>query len=250
MAVTTYHIDKADVLSAESLISAFADHRTGLDSAIRAALSIQQRPFMLRVDVDPDNPAEIPPMHDAFTFDIDTDELILFSEDTAQLVDALIEMAMYMRGFNTTLGVDEDWKTQVTIGAWRRVRERIKKQHHIPALQTERLSANPFLETVRHFNHISFHAMVFMAACVDLEVIFPNGAHKKVIETYQRLVRIMDTIAYNVDIDDYRSFNRRLGRALQWIEENILPTDDTLFDDLFGPDGFNDMFFDDSSQAP
>jgi hypothetical protein len=250
MTIMTYNIDQADIFSTEALVDAFAVRDTQHEKDIRGALSIQQRPFTLRVDVDPDSPAEIPPLHDAFTFDMESDELILFSDEPAKLVDALIEMALFMRGFNTTIGVDDDWKTQVTIGTWRRIRERLKLQLGIRPLIIDKMIANLNADTVKYFNHISFHAMVFMASCVDLEVIFPDGANKQVMDTYRRLVRIMETVTHNVSVDDYLTFNRRLGRALQWIEETVLPKEDTFFDDLFGSDGFTDIFFDDSNEAP
>jgi len=33
-----------------------------------------------------------------------------------------------------------------------------------------------------------------------------------------------------------------------WIEESIMPKDISPFDDLFGPDGFSDKFFEDSPE--
>src|SRR5258706_15872675 len=99
MTIMTYNIDQTDIFSTEALVDAFAVRDTPHEKDIRGALSIQQRPFTLRGDVDPDSAADIPPLYDAFTFDMESDELILFSEEPANLVDALIEMALFMRGF-------------------------------------------------------------------------------------------------------------------------------------------------------
>jgi len=69
---------------------------------------------------------------DKFTFDLDTDTLLIFSDDADTLIDALIEMAMYLSGFATMMGNDDAWVTEFAAGAWKPVKNRIKRQLDLP----------------------------------------------------------------------------------------------------------------------
>jgi len=109
-------------------------------------------------------------------------------------------------------------------------------------------SADLELETVERYNATSFGAMVFLAGRPDVELIFPEGASALVIGAYQRLRRMIEAIALNIGLDDHNLFNRRLNRALQWIEDTIMPNDLSPFDDLFGPEGFSDSYFEGSPE--
>jgi hypothetical protein len=248
MGKSSYYVDTKDYSAIQELIDRFDVQGTDYDRAIRAALSLHDRPFILYVDLL--NQAQISPLDDPFTFNIETDELVLFTDDPAALIDAILEMAMFLRGFNTMLGIDDDWKIQVAIGAWRRVREQLKADLQVGPPAGKRWSATLELDIIAQYNIISFAAMVYLAGRHDLEVMFPEGTSALVITAYERLSRIMDTVALDVGVSDHLTFNRRLSRALLWIEESILPSDNSPFDDLFGPEGFSDRFFDDGPDDP
>ena len=70
---------------------------------------------------------------DKFTFDMETDTLILFSRDKDTVIDALIEMMMYVTGFSTMMGAEETWVIEFTIGAWKPIKKRIKRDIGIDA---------------------------------------------------------------------------------------------------------------------
>jgi hypothetical protein len=248
MGKSSFYVDKSDPASIDALIERFDVWGTSYEDAIHTALSLHTRPFILYLDFL--HQPQISPLDDPFTFNIETDELVLFSDDPAALVDAVLEMAMFVRGFNTLLGVEDDWKIQVAIGAWRRVREQLKARLRIAAPTDKRWSASLELDTVAQFNLISFTAMVYLAGRNDLEVDFPEGTSALVVNTYERLNRIMDTVAFDIGVDDHVKFNRRLNRAVLWIEDAILPRDESPFDDLFGPGGFSDRFFEDGPDDP
>ncbi len=233
-------------MSIREVLDIFDVHGSQYEDAIRTALSLHERPFTLLLYSDDVDPSRLSPLQDAFSFDIETDEMLLFSDDPAIVVDAILEMAMFQRGFNTVIGVDDEWKVQVAIGAWRHVREAIKEQLQIAPPMEKLWSASLELDTVEHFDRIAFGTAVFLASRPDVDVVFPEGTSPTVINVYERLSRIMETVALDVGIGDHVVFNRRLSRAIQWIEETILPKDDSAFDNLFGPDDFFDQSFDDS----
>jgi hypothetical protein len=243
MGKSSYYIDNGDTDSIEELISAFDSQGTPHEAMIRKALEIHNRPFILYVDHI--NELNISPLQDAFTFNMETDELVVFTDDPEALIDALLEMAMFLRGFNTVMGVDDEWKVQIAIGAWRHVRETLKSELGLASPYEKVWTIEPELETVEHYNQIAFGAMVFLASRSDIEVNFPQGTSQLCISAYRRLSHVMETIAHNIGIDDQARFNRRLSRALTWIEDSILPQNMSPFDDLFGPDGFSDKFFED-----
>jgi hypothetical protein len=179
---------------------------------------------------------------------METDELVVFTDEPSSLIDAILEMAMFVRGFNTVMGIDDEWKVQVAIGAWRHVREALKTQLHLPTIPQKLWGADLELETVERYNLISFGAVVFMAGRPDVDWNFPQGTSSLVIDAYHRLSRIIEAIALNVGLDDHLTFNRRLNRALTLIEESIMPKDISPFDDLFGSEGFSDKFFEDGPE--
>src|SRR5688572_20120739 len=146
MGKSSYYVDKSDPASIDALIERFDVWGTPYEDAILTALSLHDRPFILYLDFL--HQPQISPLDDPFTFNIETDELVLFTDEPAALVDAVLEMAMFVRGFNTLLGVEDDWKIQVAIGAWRHVRERLKIQLRIAAPADKRWSASLELDTV------------------------------------------------------------------------------------------------------
>ncbi len=246
MGESSFYLHRTDPVSVNGFLEAIGARGTYYENSIRSALRLHDRPFLVCLE-HIDDP-QISPLQDAFTFDMDTDSLVIFTDNPARLVDAILEMAMFMRGFNTVMGIADEWKIQLTIGAWRRVRESLKVRLGLQPAPDKVWSADLELETVERYDAISFRAMIFLAGRPDVELIFPKGASTLVIGAYQRLTRIIEAIALNVDLDDHQLFNRRLSRALQWIEETIMPGDLSPFDDFFGPEGFSDSYFEGSPE--
>ena len=250
MGKSSYYVDKTDPASIDALIDAFDARGTAHEDAIRTVLSIHSRPFTLSVDDRADR-LSISPLDDAFAFNMETDELLLFSDNPASLVDALLEMAMFLEGFNTLIGVEDEWKIQVAIGAWRHVRENLKAQYRLTPPLGKLWSASLELETVKHYDRLAFAAMVFLAGRPELDVIFPESANALVVTAYRRVARIIETVALGIGLTDHLAFNRRLSRAVLWIEESIMPKDNAPSDDLSGSEGCSDLFLDDGSdQSP
>ncbi len=241
MAKTSYYVDKADPASVEGLIDAFEARGTEFEDAIRQALKVHGKSFILMIDRL--SQLQASPLQDQFSFDMNTDSLILFSDNPTSLIDGILEMAMFLRGFNTLIGVNEEWKIQVAIGAWRHVRESLKAEMNLPLEVEKNWGAALELEAVEKFNMMSFGTMLMLSGRPDVEVIFPDGTSALVMSSYQRMTRILEAVALEIGLDDHAKFNRRLNRAVGLIEESILPSDDSPFDDLFGPDGFSDKFF-------
>lgn len=159
---------------------------------------------------------------DKFSFDMETDELILFTRDLDTFTDALIEMAMYLAGFATMIGVEEEWITEFTIGAWKPVKNRLKRQLEIPVREQPRgvvgLPASPdnpgdpypFRTLVSRYDLGSFYQMVVLAARDDIAVYFPPDTHPKVLAVYVYMRRAMQEVAMGIDLSDYPIFNSRL----------------------------------------
>lgn len=239
MPKNTYLVDPADEQSVEALIDAVNAHSGPFEAAIRVASGLHHRPFSVFIDYL-HSTSQQSPMFDRFTFDMDTDELIVFSDEPPVLVDALLEMAMFMRGFNTLIGVEGEWKVQVAIGAWRRIRESLKQQLGLPFISGRVWSVALNADGVEQLDSASFAVIVTLAGCPDVEVQFPDGTSPKVIGAYKHLNRIVDLVAQSLGLADAVEFNRRLHRAVTLIEEQIAPKpiDDAAnggaFDDLFG----------------
>jgi len=177
------------------------------------------------------------PLADKFTFDIETDDLILFSADFDTFVDALIEMAMYLSGFSTKMGNPDAWVIDFTIGAWKPVKQRIKNLLNIPlteevhgvvGLRPEADEAQdgdpyPFRTLVSHFDQLSFQQMIMLAARQDVTVYFPPGTHPKVSAVYTHARRAIEEVAQNITIEDHQAFNLKLNNALRRIEQLFAP---------------------------
>ncbi len=239
MRKNAYWIDPAEPLSAEPLIDAVNARAGQFERAIRAAIGTHKRPFTVFIDYL-NRPPEPSPMFDPFTFDMETDELIVLSDEPSILVDALLEMAMFMRGFNTLIGVDADWKIQVAIGAWRRVRETLKQALGLPHLVGQVWLVTLNADGVTQFDAASFTLAVTLAGCYNIEVKFPEGTAPRVVTTYRYLTHVLELIGHSVSLDDQVMFNRRLNRAVSLIEEHLAPEPDSdngtpdLPDNLFG----------------
>lgn len=239
MSKTTYHINTQETESIEALIDAFEARDTDHEQSIRRMLGLHERPFTLRLDFV--SRPHLTPLDDAFTFDTMYDELVVYVNDAAILVDALLEMAMYMRGFSTTMGSFDEWKTQFTIGTWRYVRKNIKRDLDLESTTVWQFPLDA--DAVDRFNTQTFESMIFLAGRPDAEVTFPTGANAQVVQAFNRLKLIMETVSFEIGLADAEKFNRRLARVMKWVEESIMPGEQSLFDDLFGPGGLNDRYF-------
>lgn len=179
------------------------------------------------------------PLVDRFTFNMKSDELILFASDPMTFIDALIEMAMYLVGFATMIGVDEGWKVEFVIGAWKPVKNRIKRELGIPVIDEplwvvglppdpdEAMpdDPHPFRTLVAALDMASFAQMVRLAARDDVEVNFPTGADPRVIQVYIRVKTAIDQVADGISLDDWREFNRRLLLTVQDLEDEYRPAE-------------------------
>lgn len=176
-------------------------------------------------------------MADKFTFDIETDELILFGRDVDTLIDAIVEMAMYLSGFTTKLGNPEAWVIEFAIGAWRTVKRRIKRQHDLPTFdQTIGILGLPsssgepvsdteqlFRQLVSDFDQVSFHQMIVLAAHDNILIQFPPETHPKVRACYLHARRAMQEVGQGLGLGDHQIFNRLLNDAIQRIEQLFNP---------------------------
>ena len=192
------------------------------EAAIRQAAALQPLPYAVYIDYL-NQPPELSPMFDPFTFDMDTDELIVFSDEPSIMLNALLEMALYMSGFSTLMGVDEEWKVQVAIGAWRRVREALKQQLQMPYTigRMWLVQLNP--DGVAHFDPETFSLVVTLAGCPDVEIEFPDEAAPDLVSAYRQLSRIFDVIGTAISLQDRAVFNRRVLHAVNLIDEHLAP---------------------------
>src|SRR5258708_17270294 len=153
MGKSSYYVDKSDPTAVRALIEAFDVRGTNYEDAIRTALSIHDRAFILYVDHA--NMQQLSPLQHPFTLNIETDELVLFTDNPDALVDAVLEMAMFVRGFNTVMGIEDEWKTQVAIGAWRHVLNALKVLLGLPLPPALNWNPGIELEAVKRINMMS-----------------------------------------------------------------------------------------------
>jgi hypothetical protein len=205
---------------------------------LRPVAALFHRPFPITVDDANAILYEQMPLGDKFTFDTETDGLVLFSRDKETLVEALIEMAMYMAGFSTMMGSEETWVIEFTIGAWKPVKKRMMRQLGLPVHDHPRAvvglppktsedpthDAYPFRTLVSHFDLASFHQMVMLAGREDIAVYFPPETHPKVLAVYVYMRRAMQEVAQGIDLVDYETFNARLLQEIQRMEKLFEPS--------------------------
>ena len=205
---------------------------------IQRILSLYSRPIYVRVDDTVDFLfAGRGALADLFTFDMVTDELVLYSADPETFINGLIEMAMYISGFTTMMGVDDLWKTEFAIGAWKPVRNSIKHGLGIPVSEEPRWivglppeageappdDPHPFRSLVSRLDIASFTQMVRLAGREDVEVSFPNGTDPRVIQVYIRMKTAMNQVADGLGLADWREFNRRLLLTVLDLEQEYTP---------------------------
>lgn len=204
---------------------------------LRRIVALFPRTTQMYVDTEQAELVHNLPLADKFTFDVTTDELVLFASDMDTLIDALIEMAMYLAGFATKLGNSEVWVIEFTIGAWKPVKKRIKRRLNIPVIDQPRGAVGlppppddapahdpyPFRTLVSHFDQLSFVQMIRLAGRDDLQVYFPSGSHPKVRAVYLHVRKALQEVGQWIDLDDHQRFNANLNQAIRRIEELFDP---------------------------
>lgn len=206
-------------------------------STLHQIIAFFPRAAVMRIRKSPVPSVGQVPLSDKFTFDIDQDELILFDCDFDTLVDALIEMAMYLAGFLTLMGADETWVIEFTIGAWKPVKKSLKRQLNLPLHDRPRgivglpsnaqnkpdESAFLFRTLVSYYDQVSFHQMVMLAARDDITVYFPPETHPKVLAVYVYMQRAIQEVGQNLELKDYQVFNTRLIEKIQQLQALFKP---------------------------
>jgi hypothetical protein len=209
-----------------------------MQSTLRRVVALYPRPVQMVLDEASALLYENLPLADKFTFDMETDELVLFSRQPDTLADALIEMAMYLVGFATLMGNREEWVVEFAIGAWKPVKNRIKRQLGIsvndqpravvglPPAPADASSGDsyPFRTLVSNYDFASFHQMVVLAARDDVAVYFPPETHSKVLAVYVYMRRAIQEVAQGLGIKDHQAFNARLVEAVHRLEGLFSPS--------------------------
>ena len=230
-------LDPRNVNITLRLLSALIDFDDETQEHVRRVIELFPRSAVLCLDATNEELFTDLPLWDRFTFDIETDELILFSRDTDTLLDALIEMAMYLSGFSTLLGNDDTWVTEFTIGAWKPIKKRIKLRLNIPiedhpryvislpSTTTQQVDLDPELhELVSHFDRVTFDQIIVLAGRDDLAIRFPPKTHPKVLALYLHTRRAIHEVAQGIELSDYPLFNARLLEKIQTLEKLFAPT--------------------------
>ncbi len=213
-----------------------------LPDATLAALRrvVAHYPHPVRMYVDEANAIlyENLTLADKFSFDIQTDDLILFTREPDVFVDAFVEMAMYLAGFATMMGNRDEWIIEFTIGAWKPVRNRIKRKLGLPVKNQPRIVVGlpprqdraprdnpyPFRTLVSTYDFASFHQMVVLAARDDVAVYFPPETHSKVLAVYVYMRRAIQEVAEGLDLEDHATFNERLIDTIRRLENLFSPS--------------------------
>ena len=237
MSYSIVRLDPDDLSSTlQRLAEALAPAPDTLD-ALRRIIALFPHDAMLLHDESQADMYRQLALADKFTFDLDTDTLIVFSADPDTLIDALIEMAMYLSGFATMMGSEDAWVTEFTAGAWKPVKNRIKRQLDLHVNEKPRGVVGlppapdgtpppdpyPFRTLVSVYDRGSFEQMVVLAARDEIAVYFPPEAHPKVLAAYVYMRRAMHEIAQGVDLYACQTFNERLLESLQRMDTLFSP---------------------------
>lgn len=189
---------------------------------------------------------------DKFTFEMETDSLVVFSREKETLIDALVEMAMYLTGFSTMMGTEDTWVVEFTIGTWKPIRKTIKREAGIPVSDEPRgvvglpprsedtspENAYPFQKLVSHYDRASFYQMVVLGARDDIAVYFPPETHPNVMDVYVSVRRGIHEVTKGLGLNDHRLFNARLLNEIQKLQERFTPDElpfPTWLSDLSSP---------------
>lgn len=231
------YLDPTDVDSAIRQLKRFYRLDDVTLEALRPVIASYPNPVIMYVDEANAPLFANSLLDDLFTFNTQTGELVLFSADPMTFIDAFIEMWMYVSGFETLMGDEQYWRVEFAIGAWKPVKNGIKKQFSIPQRteirgvvglppETEEMILDdpyPFLTLVSKFTLFSFIQMVRLAGREEVRVHFPNGTDPRVIEVYHMMRRFMHEVGEGLSISDVEEFNRRLHAKLSEIEKLYEP---------------------------
>jgi len=204
---------------------------------VRRVVENYPKPVILYVD-EANAPLVVhSPLDDLFTFNTQTDELVLFSADPHTFINALIEMWMYVVGFDTRMSADHYWEVEFAIGAWRVVRDNIKRRLGIPTEsdmvaivglppdpdETTPEDPYPFQTMVSSLNDVSFVQLIRLAGHNHVRVHFPPKTDPKVLEAYFNIKRVMRMVGKNLDIGDTQDFNRKLDLKIRYLRRRYQP---------------------------
>ncbi|MFP4321586.1 MAG: hypothetical protein ACLFTK_03960 [Anaerolineales bacterium] len=228
-------------------------------ATIRRIIADYPEPISLYVDDSTAALLALSPLDDHFTFNSETGALVLFTTDVQTFLNALVEMQMYMAGFQTRMEDDDHWKVEFAIGAWKPIKNTIKARLGIHVdesvqgtvgLPPEEVDLrlddpHPFKTLVSTLNIISYTQMVRLAGRPDIHVHFPAGTDPRVMEVYLTVKRKIQQIGEGLDIEDVDQFNDRLETAIAALEAQYQPDDLPLpanWRNLFGdaPPGLTD----------
>jgi hypothetical protein len=237
-----------DAGAADAFINAFAIGGHSLEQQIRRALALHTQPFTICYKPAGFGAEAHPYMlNDTFSFDLDSNQLVLLDSAPETLLNAVIEMAMYQRGFETLLRVDTDadWGVQIAIGAWWHVRQHLKNDQPNGLLPRAQLELEIGEDSVAYYDYTSFVGMVYLASTPHLGVIFPEGSNAEAHNVYHRLCLLVRVIAFEIGLEDAQKFNARLRRVIDYISRELAPpVEESPFDRLLGRDGqFDSSYF-------
>lgn len=178
------------------------------------------------------------PLADSFTFDTEARALLLFSSEPQTVINGLIEMAMYLRGFSVLDGRGGEWPTELAVGAWRRLRDNIKRSLGVSvapmqqwALRPDRVSPD-LPESLRRFplmvaqlDHVSFTYLVRLAGRSNVAVSFTSVADPAARRLYRRARQLLRWVSDEFGLDDAAVFNHRLRQAVGMLADEFQPQD-------------------------
>lgn len=236
-AYTRIHLDPNNLPSISRQLATVFNLSIDESATVLRIVELYPRPTYMYLDATQAELYYSNPLADKFTFNVETDDLILFSSDLDTLIDATIEMAMYLSGFTTKIGNEDLWVIEFTIGAWKPVKRNIKQQLGIavtdhptgvvglrpdPSEATEG-DPYPFRTLVSYFDQLSFQQMIMLAARDDVKVYFPAGTHPKVRAVYMHAQRAIEEVGQFITLQDHQIFNLKLNNAIHRIEQLFDP---------------------------
>lgn len=225
------YLDPADVESSLRQLKRFYRLDDTTLEAIRPVIASYPKSVIMYVDEANAPLYANSLLDDLFTFNMQTGELVLFSADPMTFIDGFIEMWMYVSGFETLMGHEEYWRVEFTIGAWKPIKNAIKRQFGIPMKEgiqgivgmppepDEMMLDDPypFRTLVSKFTLFSFIQMIRLAGREEIGIHFPEGTDPRVVDAYQDMRRLMHEVANGLSIEDVEEFNHRLHIKLEEI---------------------------------
>ncbi len=225
------YLDPADVESSLRQLKRFYRLDDTTLEAIRPVVASYPKPVIMYVDEANAPLYANSLLDDLFTFNMQTGELVLFSADPMTFIDGFIEMWMYVSGFETLMGHEEYWRVEFTIGAWKPIKNAIKRQFGIPMKEgiqgivgmppepDEMMLDDPypFRTLVSKYTLFSFIQMIRLAGREEIGIHFPEGTDPRVVDAYQDMRRLMHEVANGLSIEDVEEFNHRLHIKLEEI---------------------------------